>query len=583
MGFILGIVALIVCWRLYSKLTELENRLNQLDTSAHKNTVAQVTAEPGSFAEKVAAEPPRPASPLPPPPATDPYGATEAKTGDQFIEWIKEDFLVKLGAGLLLLAFGWFVSYAFANNWIGPAGRISLGLLLSALLMILGVVRISNRPHQGGIFLSLGATGVLLTLFAARELYDMFTPTIALAVSFFTALFVAFVSVQHNRKSLAYAGLLLGSIAPLLVDVNTPDPLLFFLYLLLVAAGTLWVVWLTGWTSLILTSLIITFSYSALYLLDTVGDNGVAIMFSFVFVSLYYAANMVSLVRRHGQGVHHVRIHAYTAFGTALFLFAWIQAGIPAEWQSLVYIAWSLIFALGTYVVYNFTANLPAFYLYGGTSAALIGFATAAELDGGILVIAYLFEALVVVLAAAAITKRVSLVTKLSWLFAVPFLLSVNYFNYLRWDTVIGIESVVLILAALSYAVVAIVLHGLAKQQNTVSEGEQYTSTWFGLLAAGQAAFLVWSCLQVALAPTLATTIALTIYTIVGIAALLYGRTIQNDIVRGSGAVLIGFVVLRLLVIDVWQMSIEGRIIAFLIIGVLLISTAFMSKQINGK
>ena len=50
----------------------------------------------------------------------------------KFVTWIKEDWLMKLGALLLLIGFGWFATYAFLNNWIGPAGRISLGLGLGA-------------------------------------------------------------------------------------------------------------------------------------------------------------------------------------------------------------------------------------------------------------------------------------------------------------------------------------------------------------------------------------------------------------------------------------------------------------------
>src|SRR3989344_8664376 len=48
---------------------------------------------------------------------------------DRFVGWIKEDWLLKLGAMLLLIAFGWLTTYAFLNNWIGPMGRIALGII----------------------------------------------------------------------------------------------------------------------------------------------------------------------------------------------------------------------------------------------------------------------------------------------------------------------------------------------------------------------------------------------------------------------------------------------------------------------
>ena len=47
---------------------------------------------------------------------------------------------MKLGAALFIVGFGWFVSYAFINNWIGPLGRISIGIVAGVLVMGLGYV-----------------------------------------------------------------------------------------------------------------------------------------------------------------------------------------------------------------------------------------------------------------------------------------------------------------------------------------------------------------------------------------------------------------------------------------------------------
>jgi hypothetical protein len=54
--------------------------------------------------------------------AVKPGGTEGASAGNRFFEWIKEDWLMKLGALLLLIGFGWLASYAFLHNWIGPHG-----------------------------------------------------------------------------------------------------------------------------------------------------------------------------------------------------------------------------------------------------------------------------------------------------------------------------------------------------------------------------------------------------------------------------------------------------------------------------
>ena len=66
-----------------------------------------------------------------------------------FVKWLKEDWLQKLGSLLLLIGLGWFTTYAFMNNWIGPVGRITLGLILGLVVLVLGHFRIKKYLNQG--------------------------------------------------------------------------------------------------------------------------------------------------------------------------------------------------------------------------------------------------------------------------------------------------------------------------------------------------------------------------------------------------------------------------------------------------
>src|SRR3989338_8030459 len=67
------------------------------------------------------------------------------------IEWLKTDWLMKLGAFLLILALGWFVRYAFVNNWIGPIGRISMGMIIGAAIMAFGHGLMPTRRTPGHV------------------------------------------------------------------------------------------------------------------------------------------------------------------------------------------------------------------------------------------------------------------------------------------------------------------------------------------------------------------------------------------------------------------------------------------------
>jgi len=576
-GFVLMIVVIFI------SLSRLEKRLNNLE-----NKIAHIKTNPN----------PVPAIPL----ASEGdeskllYGSiskpginlteniqTEAESGflDNFIDWVKQDFMVKLGGFLLLLAFGWFVSYSF-THWIGPMGQISISLLAGTAFLLAGTWRIKNFTHQGGIFNIIGATIVLLTVYAAREIYDFFTPETALVLMFMAVTFVAFVSVRYVISWLAVASLIMASIAPLLTNAPAPVVTVVFPYLLAIIIGTLWVVWHTGWTKLILISLVVSYLHSLQFLFArNLPDKDTAIMFAFLLVGIFFAANIVSLVRRRNDG-EHIGVHALTALGTALFLFSWIETAVVSEWKSLLYVAWALVFSVGTYVVLTATANYKAFYIYGSTAIALIAIATAAELDGPVLTIAYLMQISALILAAFKLKVGSRLLSHLSWLYSVPLLLSLDSLNGYRWDGVWHEHFVVVFLVVVLFSLVGMLIY---KKSNHDEENSGKTTAITLLIVSGLYFMaLIWLVLhEVFQSSYLATMIALIIYTIIGIKMFVYGKVHNNSVVKVCGGLLIAFVTARLLLIDIWMMDVVGKIITFLLVGGLLISTAFISKLRNKR
>lgn len=498
-----------------------------------------------------------------------------------FVAWVKEDFFVKLGAFLLLLALGWFVSYAFMNNWIGPAGRIFLGLLLGVIFFGLGIWRIRTHAHQGGIFTAVGATTVMMTLFAAREIYDFFTPTSALVVMFMTVVFVAFVSVRYERQALALAGLVLASIAPFLTNLPAPDITERFMYLLVVILGTLWVVAITGWTRLTLASLIIAFCYSLPFLSGWLSsaDRDIAVIFSFIFVSLFFVANMISIIRR--TDTKHMPNHSLTALGSAIFLFIWIQEAVSSDLQSLLYVAWALVFSVGAYLVHYYSHNRIAFFLYGGTGIALLAAATAAELSGPVLTIAYLFEVSAIVLGALALRANQNLVSKLCWLYIVPVTMSLESIDSREWrDSIFHQDFVVVSLAVAILLLVGLTIYVKQKERGVEDQGRSALV----MIISGFVYLTIWVWLVMhALFGNEGTMFSLFIYTVNGIALYIQSKHNENKYYHYAGVGLIGFVVARLMLVDVWDMELVERIITFCIVGVLLMSTAFLRKGSKDK
>ena len=561
---------------LFIRLGNLAKRVRQLESRLGIKAPEAVPV-PGPFQQGLRTTPP-PAY-VPPQVAAGPELAPASMGPDwseKFFEWLKEDWLLKLGALLILIGFGWLVTYAFLNNWIGPMGRIALGLVGGVLILVLGFWRIRTYLHQGGVFLVLGSTAILLTIFAARELYGFFTPLTALAVMFLSVAFVAFASVQYNSRNLALASLVLAVVAPLLTNSTDPTYIGLFSYLLVVVLGTLWVAVLRGWRELVTAALVVVTLYSMPHLAGaTSADRVILLLFMYVFAAIFFVTHTLGILQRREDTI---TADLVTASGNGLLLLAWIWYAAPEEWVSLIIAAWMVVFAAGGFSVFRATSRKEPFYIYLGVSIAMLAAATAAELDGALLTIAYTIESAIIPVIAYPVLKNREQSETLALLLIGPAVLSLPSITARAWrDTIFHEHFFVLFILALA-------LFGLGGFFLQLKEGNGLKKSVVGgtgiVLGSLYAYALVWLSLHAVLqnADT-AVMIALLIYTIVGLSTYFYGRMNQEQPYRVYGGTLLAFVVGRLLLVDVWQMALTGRIITFFLVGALLMSTAFVGRD----
>jgi len=567
-GFLIWIVSKI--YKLTGSVKRLEAQVQEMSGSS-RATPAQSEAAPAFMANQNAF------APQPVHQSGLPYQAAAGYVEPEpnaFFQWLTEDVFMKLGAVLLLIGFGWFVSYAFINDWIGPVGRISLGVLAGLAIMGAGTWRIKDYRHQGSILLVLGSGIVLLTLFAAREMYDFLTPALSLAVMFLSVAYVAFVSVLYKSDKLALAGLVMAGIAPLLTSQADPSVLGLMSYLLLVVIGTVWVVRLTGSHTLTFASVIMMLLYSTPFLVGSVAaaDQWIALGFAFVFAVIFFATNTISILSTQTETARKGQM--VTAIFTGLYLFLWIDYVVSSEMQSLAYVFWMLVFSVGSFAVYTKTVNRIPFFIYGATTTALLFAATAAELAGPALTLAFTVEImLMLLLVLHSSVKHIG--HRMVWLFAIPVLLSWESLGAAAWNSgFLHWDFVTLVVVGGAMGIV-----GFAYKYAKVpaQAGSYWTETLISL-AVAYLLSIIWLVLHSVLLPDVATTLSLITYTVLGLSLLVIGKMKESRFWQLCGGVVLGGVVVRLLLIDVWQMDLVGRIITFFVVGTLLLSTAFVKK-----
>lgn len=512
-----------------------------------------------------------PGQPVVPPTQTGPT------LSDKFIEWLKEDWLLKLGALLLLIGFGWLTTYAFLNNWIGPMGRIALGIVAGVLFILLGWWRIKKYIHQGGVFLVLGSTTILLTIFAAREIYGFFTPLSALIVMFLSTAFVALASVKYNNRILALASLILAGIAPLFTNAPSPDYVGLFSYLFIVILGTIWIVTLTGRRELTAAALILITFYSLPHLFSsTSADTGTLLLFAYAFTAIFFLTNTVGILKLKGKEIIPDLV---TAAGNGLLLLAWIMTAAQDEWKSLIIAAWMVVFAVGAFLIFRITQRREPFYVYAGVGIAMLAAATSAELKGATLTIAYTIESGIIALIAYLVLRDIKAAERTSLLLIGPIILSIGSLTSYAWATSV-IHKDFFVLLILGLTLLGLGLFFLRHVREVEDRESQQLNATLLVVGSIYTYALLWLSLHAGLQNNnTAVMISLVVYTIIGLIAYFYGLANKRNGLRLYGGALVGFVVGRLLLVDVWKMELAGRIVTFFLIGALLVSTAFLGRK----
>lgn len=506
--------------------------------------------------------------------STSPTVQSAPSSFDLLIQWFKVDWPMKTGAFLLLLGFAWLTTYAFMHNWIGPVGRISLGIVGGLLILILGEWRNKISTAQGGVLVALGAGVILVTIFAARTVYDFFTPGLALLFMALVVVFVAYSSVKRRIFSLGVLGFIMGSAAPLLVDSPEPNFIGLFSYLFVLCAGTVWVVGITGWRVFNNLALAAVAFYSVLYLegISRFATERILVT-EFVFASAFALLFLSSNVARMLKNNLASRSDLITAGGNALLFLYWIQNTINDDWKSLVTAVVMLVFFMAAYVLLKKTTLKESIYIYGAVTFLFLVAATRFEIqDNTLFILAYTIEATAVTAATLALMKAYK-GSRYAFLLLVPSaiggLMSLDSSN---WNTGIAHPDFFVLLAnAISLLGTGLYFYKQKWRESTALfiVGDFYTIAWIWLTAD---ALIV--------DPAMGVMAALTIYTLAGVGFNLVGSAKEIPVARQLGAILIGLVVIRLLAVDVWSMDISGKIITFFVIGSLLLSTAFISKKL---
>jgi hypothetical protein len=216
-------------------------------------------------------------------------------------KFIGENLVSKIGIAILVLAIGFFVKYAIDQNWIGPVGRVSIGLLCGGILIGIAHKMRNSYRNFSSVFAGGGIAVFYFTITLAHHQFQLFGvengQTIAFVIMLVITAFAVLLSLLYDKQELAIISLVGGFVAPFLVSSGSGNYVSLFIYLIILNTGLLVIAYNKSWRLLNLLSFIFTIILFGSWLVglpfessNNIYRNG--FIFAAIFYLLYFAINV---------------------------------------------------------------------------------------------------------------------------------------------------------------------------------------------------------------------------------------------------------------------------------------------------
>lgn len=509
-----------------------------------------------------------------------------------------------IGALALTIGAGFFLKLAFDNDWIGPIGRISLGIVIGIALLAAGEYS-QRRVPLWAQPVTAGGIGILyLSIYAAFGLYELILPLPAFIFLALVVVLSVLLALRYESVVIALLGIVGAFLTPVLLGRDLPDPRLVLIYILVIDLGILGVSTFRNWRWFTMVGLAGSYGLFALWL-DQFPSQSVLpvyLILTGVFLVFVGATTLFHILWRRVPGPVDRALLTLNASGYYALTFGllWEEYRI---WFGLITLCISLLYGLVSYAGIKRADTPPEVALF--TLAIAVVFLTIAvplQLSGNWVSVAWAAEGAVLVWMGFLLARWPMRAFGLG-------VLAVAAIRLLVFDTMVDLEGFTPVLNerfptfAVAIAAFAVAGYLYWRQREHLEDWEEYAAP----ALAGVANFLtLWlftaetiayfdsrvllpieqlAAQNVENAKFLTLTAMWTIYAF-GILAI--GMAIRNPPLRWIGLGLLAVPGLKLLLFDTWMVRLDPlsflpvlnfHFLVFLIVLGALVAAAYLYKR----
>jgi uncharacterized membrane protein len=547
----------------------------------------------GSHAPNTAAPPPKPFMPskLNLESALTKQDAGLEKTIGQF--WLN-----RIGIVALLVGVSYFLKYAFENNWIGPAGRIAIGLL-AGIGLIVWSEKFRSRGHLAFSY-SLKAAGIgtlYLSLWGAFQVYHLIPAAAAFAAMVIVTAATIVLALTQNAELLASFALAGGFATPVLLSTGENHEVALFSYIALLDLAILEMSIFKPWRRLLWGSFVGTMLLYIGWCSDYYSKDQriLTVCFTALFFAIFAAIPLLSPYeeskRFTGPSVTLTLIPLFNAVAFFLALYQMYQGeNLTLTWYALALAA----FYLG--IAASFKKRFPKqdttfiHLLHVAMAITFITIAIPLKLEGQWITISWLVE--------SAVLLWISVKTQVNFLrYLASIALVLGLFRLLFYDH-FQTETLLFNLRFFTYLIAIAVLGGIAFfGKRLASEQEMplidLAAVGVNLLAlialtlevsdyfarrmqASGDRFLFYRQNQLTLARDFTYS---AIWLIYGVVLMTIGFRKRSAFVRWQALILIAFTIAKVFMYDVSELGGTYRIVSFIALGAVLLAISFIYQR----
>jgi uncharacterized membrane protein len=304
---------------LRAQVASLTARVHRLEQSARTQPqVTEAAATPPAIT-RTPEQPPitvsredtaRQATPTPPPPmplplhvpprpnvAAPKIAHPTPRSSESLEGTIGKLWLNRIGIVAILIGVAYFLKYAFDSGWIGPGGRVAIGLLAGIAVVVWSE---SFRSKGSAAFsYSLKAVGIgilYLSLWAASQYFHLIPASVAFVAMILVTASTITLALTQDAEILAVYAMIGGFSTPGLVSTGENHEIVLFSYVVLLDLAILAMVAFKPWRRIVwgamLGTAVMYVGWSAEYYDSS--ERTVTVLFASIFFAIFALAPLLT-------------------------------------------------------------------------------------------------------------------------------------------------------------------------------------------------------------------------------------------------------------------------------------------------